>query len=115
MDTTLILTILSLCGIGILASVILYFVSQKFKVYEDPRIDDVEKILPGANCGGCGFPGCRGFAEKLVGSDTMEGFFCPVGGSDTMCQIATALDRVADVKDPMIAVIRCNGTFEKDQ
>ncbi len=113
MDTTLILTIISLCSIGILASVILYFVSQKFKVYEDPRIDDVEKILPGANCGGCGYPGCRGFAEKIVESTTMEGFFCPVGGSETMDQVATLLDRVADVKDPMVAVVRCNGVFAK--
>ena len=53
---TLIFTILTLCAIGVVAALILYFVAQKFKVEEDPRIDDVEKMLPGANCGGCGFP-----------------------------------------------------------
>ena len=47
-------TILTLCVLGVLCALILYFVAQKFKVYEDPRIDDVEKMLPGANCGGCG-------------------------------------------------------------
>ena len=45
-------TIVPLCAIGLVAAIILYFVSQKFKVEEDPRIDDVEKMLPGANCGG---------------------------------------------------------------
>jgi len=66
MTTTIIYTIISLCAIGIASAVILYFVAQKFKVEEDPRIDTVESILPGANCGGCGKPGCRGFAEATV-------------------------------------------------
>ena len=56
----LLYTILTLCVLGVLAAVILYFVAQKFRVEEDPRIDEVEKMLPGANCGGCGFAGCRG-------------------------------------------------------
>ena len=43
--------------IGLAAAVILYFVAQKFKVFEDPRIDTVCEKLPGANCGGCGFAG----------------------------------------------------------
>ena len=59
-------TILTLCALGVLAAVILYVVAQKFKVYEDPRIDTVESMLPGANCGGCGYPGWRGMADALV-------------------------------------------------
>ena len=58
--STLVITIISLCAIGVVSAVILYFVAQKFKVEEDPRIDIVEGLLPGANCGGCGYPGCRG-------------------------------------------------------
>lgn len=112
MDTTLFYTILSLCLIGAAAAVILYFVSQKFKVYEDPRIDEVEKILPGANCGGCGYPGCRGFADNLVKSEGMTGFFCPVGGATVMNNVAMLLGRVAEEKEPMVAVVRCNGTCE---
>ena len=52
--STLVITIISLCAIGVVSAVILYFVAQKFKVEEDPRIDIVEGLLPGANCGGCG-------------------------------------------------------------
>ena len=64
--STLVITIISLCAIGVVSAVILYFVAQKFKVEEDPRIDIVEGLLPGANCGGCGYPGCRGLAEAAV-------------------------------------------------
>ena len=73
---TLIFTILTLCVVGVVAALILYFVAQKFKVEEDPRIDDVEKMLPGANCGGCGFPGCRGLACALVEQEDISSLYC---------------------------------------
>ena len=108
--STLVITIISLCAIGIVSAVILYFVAQKFKVEEDPRIDIVEGLLPGANCGGCGYPGCRGLAEAAVKSDTLDGILCPVGGAATMSKIAEALGREVSVQAPKIAVVRCNGT-----
>ncbi|MBT7093649.1 MAG: RnfABCDGE type electron transport complex subunit B, partial [Bacteroidetes bacterium] len=85
---TIVITILSLSLIGSLAAIILYFVAQKFKVIEDPRIDQVDEVLPGANCGGCGFPGCRGFAEACVNSEELADLFCPVGGNDCMSDVA---------------------------
>jgi Na+-translocating ferredoxin:NAD+ oxidoreductase RNF subunit RnfB len=66
------------------AAVLLYFVSQYFKVEEDPRIDLVVAVLPGANCGGCGFAGCRNFAEACVKAGGIDGLACPVGGEPTM-------------------------------
>ena len=74
----LVLTVLTLSVLGALLAVILYFVAQKFKVEEDPRIDEVEKMLPGANCGGCGFAGCRAMSEALVMRDNIDSLFCPV-------------------------------------
>ena len=68
-------TILTLCVIGVIAAVVLYFVAQKFKVHEDPRIDAVEGMLPGANCGGCGYPGCRGLADALVKNDDISSLY----------------------------------------
>lgn len=109
---TVVITILSLSIIGALAAVILYLVAQKFKVYEDPRIDEVEEVLPGANCGGCGFPGCRGFAEACVKADVLDDLFCPVGGNDCMVSVAGVLGKEAVEKDPEVAVVRCNGTPE---
>ncbi len=111
MNETVLLTIVFLSVTGAVAAVILFFVAKKFKVIEDPNIDLVDEILPGANCGGCGYPGCRAFAEGVVGAeaDEMDTFFCPVGGNDCMAEIATALGREIAAKDPEIAVVRCNG------
>jgi Na+-translocating ferredoxin:NAD+ oxidoreductase RNF subunit RnfB len=87
-------------------------VAQKFKVFEDPRIDDTEQTLPGANCGGCGFAGCRAFAEACVKASDLSGLSCPVGGNETMGKVADILGLVAEKKDPRTAYIRCNGTCD---
>ena len=68
MTTTIIWTIAILTILGVVLAVVLYFVAEKFKVEEDPRIDQVEAVLPGANCGGCGQAGCRAFAQLCVES-----------------------------------------------
>jgi Na+-translocating ferredoxin:NAD+ oxidoreductase RNF subunit RnfB len=101
-----------LCVIGAVSSAILYIISQRFKTIEDPRIELVQEALPAANCGGCGFPGCNGFASAIVKSDTMDGFYCPVGGQTTMDNIARIFGRTAAVSIKKIAVVRCNGTCE---
>jgi Na+-translocating ferredoxin:NAD+ oxidoreductase subunit B len=106
------ITIMTLAGLGALAAIILYAASQKFKVFEDPRIDQVEEALPAANCGGCGFPGCRALAEALVKADDISDLNCPVGGPDVMAKIAGILGKEAGKTTPMVAVVRCNGTCE---
>ena len=115
MNDVVIYAVASLGAIGIAASVILYFVAQKFHVIEDPRIDQVDEVLPAANCGGCGFAGCRAFAEASVkqgeSKGNIEGLNCPVGGNDVMAQVAEVLGLVVEEQDPLIAVIRCNGSL----
>src|SRR6056297_515965 len=107
---TILYTIISLSGLGAVAAIILYIVAQKFKVYEDPRIDEVEEALPAANCGGCGYPGCRQFAEALVNADDISELYCPVGGNETMQKVAEILGKEVGEKEPLVAVVRCNGT-----
>jgi electron transport complex protein RnfB len=106
------LTIISLCLLAFISAVILYFVARKFKVFEDPRIDEIQSILPAANCGGCGFAGCRNFAEALVASDTLDRLNCPVGGPEVMNTAAGILGKTAPAVDPRVAVLLCNGTSE---
>ncbi len=110
MNMTIISTILSLSLLGGISAVILYFVAQQFKVIEDPRIGEIESMLPGANCGGCGFPGCRNMAEQLVKAESMEGLNCPVSDTATMTAIASYLGFEASINEPKVAVIRCHGT-----
>jgi electron transport complex protein RnfB len=112
MSLTIPLTIISLSLLALISAVILYFVAQKFKVSEDPRIDEIQAILPAANCGGCGFAGCRNFAEALVSADTLDNLNCPVGGTVVMNAAGTILGKTAPVVDPLIAVLLCNGTNE---
>lgn len=112
MSITIIYTIATLSVIGIAAAVVLYFVSRKFYVYEDPRIDEVEGQLPAANCGGCGYAGCRAFAEVCVKASGLDDLNCPVGGNDTMNKVASILGMESVKKESRIAFIRCNGTCD---
>lgn len=112
MSSTLLITIVSLSLLALISAVILYFIAQKFKVFEDPRIDEVQALLPGVNCGGCGFTGCRNFAETLVAAETFDGLYCPVGGAEVMGSIANYLGKAAPIVDPLVAVLLCNGTPE---
>jgi len=112
MSLTVLITIICLSLLALFSAIILYFIAQKFKIFEDPRIDEVQAVLPAANCGGCGFAGCRNFAEALVKAETLEGLNCPVGGGEVMGQAAKILGKEALVVDPLVAVLLCNGTPE---
>ena len=106
------IAILLLGIIGAIAAIILFFISKKFEVQEDPRIIQISEILPGANCGGCGYPGCGGFASACVKAESLDGLICPVGGSEITKGIASIMGKDATESAPKIAVIRCNGTCE---
>ena len=106
------ISIILLSFTGAISAFILFFLSKKFEVKEDPRIAQILELLPGANCGGCGYPGCGAFAVTSVKSTTLNGLLCPVGGANLMNKIATILGQDADVNIPKIAVVRCNGSCE---
>lgn len=109
---TILISLIVLGCTGLVAAVLLFFVAQKFKVEEDPRIDLVQEVLPGANCGGCGFAGCRALAEACVKADSLDGLLCPVGGAATMTKVGEILGMAAAAAEPKVAVVRCNGTCE---
>lgn len=100
------------------SAVILYVCSKKFAVKEDPRLGQVVEVLPGANCGGCGFAGCSGLAGALVkaaDAGSLEGLMCPVGGSEVMGKVADLLGMAIANTEAKVAVVRCNGTCELRQ
>lgn len=111
----ILIALIVLGSIALVAAVVLYVCSKKFAVHEDPRLAQVTAILPGANCGGCGYPGCSGMAAALVkGADagSLDGLFCPVGGSNVMGQVADLLGMAVSNTEPKVAVVRCNGICE---
>jgi RnfABCDGE-type electron transport complex B subunit len=111
----ILIAVIVLGGIALIAALVLYACSKRFAVYEDPRIGQVNEILPGANCGGCGFAGCGGMADALVkGADngSLDGLNCPVGGSEVMTRVADLLGMAIANGEPKVAVVRCNGSCE---
>lgn len=112
MPSTIIWTIAIISLLGLVLAAILYLIANKFKVEEDPRVDEIEKVMPGANCGGCGFAGCRAFADSVVKATDLDNHFCPVGGNEVMQKVASILGYEVKSKAPMLAVVRCNGACE---
>ncbi|MDR0729175.1 MAG: ferredoxin, partial [Prevotellaceae bacterium] len=106
---TIIITVIILSLLGVVLATVLYLVAQRFKVDEDARIDEVTALLPGVNCGGCGYVGCRALAEAAVKSATMDAIYCPVGGASVMSDIAALLGKMVASQEPLIAVVRCAG------
>ncbi len=108
----IVVAVVVLAVIGISSGLILYYIAEKFKVDEDPRIDEIEEVLPGGNCGACGYPGCRQFAEAVAMADSLDGYFCPVGGNDVMAEIAQILGVEVVEHEKELAVVRCAGSSE---
>ena len=111
----ILIAVIVLGAIALIAALVLFVCSKRFAVFEDPRLAQVNALLPGANCGGCGFAGCGGMADALVkGADkgSIEGLNCPVGGADVMGQVADLLGMAIANGEPKVAVVRCNGSCE---
>lgn len=82
--------VLLLGGMGLISGLLLTFVSKKFAVEKDPRLDQIRDALSGANCGACGFPGCDACADAML-TGKAEPSACPVGGPDAEAKIRAIL------------------------
>ena len=105
---------LVLAGFALVFSGGLLYASKKFYVYEDPRIDEIEALLPAANCGGCGLAGCRAFAEQAVKAESLD-VICPVADAEAMSAVAKVLGIEASGADKKVATLMCNGTYENSK
>ena len=97
-----------LLGLGLSAAVILAAASKFLYVKEDPRIEKVKAILPGANCGGCGYPGCAGAAAAVV-AGTAPADVCVAGGHETAQKVADIMGAELTYREPRVAEVRCTG------
>lgn len=102
-------SVVSLGAMGLLFGSGLAYASKKFAVEVDPRVEAINEALPGANCGGCGYPGCGGLANAIVAGDAPVNA-CPVGGSDTTAKIAEIMGQTAQEGEKTVAKVICNGT-----
>jgi electron transport complex protein RnfB len=101
-------SILSLTAMGAVFGLGLAIAARRFAVERDERVDRIEELLPGANCGGCGYAGCLGFAKALVeGKATPTD--CAPGGAETAGKVAAVLGLEITEKTPSVAVVGCIG------
>lgn len=99
---------LALGGLTFVLTSLLVLAERRLKVVEDPRIDAVEEMLPHANCGACGFPGCRPFAEALVAAKAQPGK-CSVGSDEDRGRIAAYLGVDVGEVTKIVARLACAG------
>lgn len=109
---TIIEPIASLGGMGLVFGAGLAIASQKLAVEVDERVAEIRDVLPGANCGACGYPGCDGFAVA-VAAEEAETNGCPVGGADVAEAVAEIMGVEADVLDKKVAKVICIGDTER--
>ena len=95
-------------GVGLVFAILIALANRKLKVWEDPRIDVVTGMLPGANCGACGMPGCRAFAEKVVKGESKPAG-CNVATADVRSDIAGYLGVDAGTAVKTVARLMCAG------
>lgn len=101
-------SVLILGGTGLVFAVFIAVANRKFKVWEDPRIDAVAGMLPQANCGACGLPGCRAFAEKAV-QGAVQPAQCTVSPPEKVKEIAGYLGVDVGVGVKRVARLLCAG------
>ena len=97
-----------LLGLASVLGVVLAVANARLRVFEDPRIDEVFDMLPNTNCGSCGLPGCRAFAEKAVAGE-IQPSQCTVGGPETAAAVADFLGVDAGALDRKVARLLCAG------
>ena len=105
---SIIIALVALGGLTLLLALMLILANKKLYVYEDPRIDVVEDMLPHANCGACGYPGCRPFAEALVFGNVLPGK-CSVSSAEGHQAIAEFLGVALGAEEKQVARLACAG------
>ena len=101
----------SIAGLGVIFGAGLGYASKVFAVEEDPKASLIQAELPGANCGGCGFPGCAGCAIAIAEGRAPVNI-CPAGGTKAAQKIADIMGVSAEACIPKTAFVKCNGTCD---
>jgi RnfABCDGE-type electron transport complex B subunit len=111
----IIIAIAVLGGLGLVFGLVLAAASKIFYVETDPRLDKLNECLPGANCGGCGYAGCGGYAEAVLNGEAEIGK-CASGGNECAQAMAAIMGVKAEKVTRKVALVRCSGEkhYDKD-
>ncbi len=103
--------VMIVAGIGLLAGLILAIASIVMAVPKDEKAEAIRDMLPGANCGACGFSGCDGYAKALSSGEAKPGL-CPVGGAGVAKNISEYLGCDAGDVTRKVALVHCMGSYD---
>lgn len=107
----IVIPVIIISGLGLVFGLALSYASKKFAVKVDERIETVRGVLPGANCGACGYTGCDQYAQAVAeGADITK---CTVGGVDVVTQISGIMGVEAVAGEKKVARVMCSGTWDK--
>ena len=98
-------------AIALALGLVILLTARFFAVPVDNRLEEIKAILPGANCGACGFTGCEGYAKSMADGNP-DAAKCPVGGAATVQELSEYLGLAAPDFTPKVAYMYCNGTTE---
>ena len=109
----IVIAIALLGGLGLAFGLILAAASKVFYVETDPRLEQLNECLPGANCGGCGYAGCGAYAEAVLNGEAPIGA-CASGGNECAQAMAAIMGVKAEAVTRKVALVRCSGAKVHD-
>ncbi|MDO4623314.1 MAG: RnfABCDGE type electron transport complex subunit B [Eubacteriales bacterium] len=110
----IVLAALTVGGTGIVIGILLGIAGKIFHVDVDPKETEIREVLPGNNCGGCGYPGCDGLAAAIAAGEAPANG-CPVGGVPVALKIGAIMGTAIDDTKKMVAYVHCGGDCEKSK
>jgi len=110
--TEILIPIAIMAGLGIVLAVLLGYAAEVFAVKQEPKVEEILLVLPGVNCGGCGFAGCEAYA-KGVALQGASPSLCTVGGNPVANQIGDIMGVKVNAQEVMVAYVKCNGDCNK--
>lgn len=99
--------------VGLVAGIILTIAAKVFFVPVDETVAQIREVLPGANCGACGYAGCDDYAAALGADHSLSPSLCPVGGEECSKAVAAVLGVEATAAEPKVAFVKCKGSSDK--
>ncbi len=108
---TIVLPIIIIAGVGAVGAVVLVVFSEFFSVPKDEKAEQLESVLPGANCGACGFAGCSDYANAIASGTSDKLNLCTPGGNSVAALLGDIMGLTVDAVEAKKAVIRCQGNY----
>ncbi len=104
----ILISVVVLFALGFVAATVLSVASKVLYVQEDPRVEAITEALPGANCGGCGYAGCEGYAAAVVSDPSVPPNKCCAGGPEVATKVAELSGKAMGESEPLVAFRRCD-------